>query len=259
MPHTEESSAEPAAGIGPEGARAARPAHGRLSEPVAEGIAAMIMAGELASGQRLPPERDLMRRFGVGRSVVREAIAGLAHRGLLLTRSGCRPIVRQPSYDGALGVVGRLVGHLLADESGIQNLFESRILIEAALARQAAASARREDIEGLRAALEANRAAIGEPEAFYRTDVLFHGALYRIARNPIFPALHKAYVQWLADYWRRLERSPDIDRLNHAGHVAIFEAILARDADEAEAALRRHLQVAWELIRSALHGRGAAA
>jgi DNA-binding FadR family transcriptional regulator len=232
---------------------------GRLSEPVAERLAAMILAGELASGQRLPPERDLMRRFGVGRSVVREAIAGLAHRGLLVTRSGCRPIVRQPSFEGAVDMVGRLVTHLLTDESGAHNLFESRILIEAALARQGATSARREDIEELREALEANRAAIGQPDTFYRTDVLFHGVLYRIPRNPIFPAIHKAYVQWLADYWRRLERSPDIDQLNHAGHRAIFEAIVARDPDEAEAALRRHLQVAWELIRTALAARGMVA
>jgi DNA-binding GntR family transcriptional regulator len=49
-----------------------------------------------------------------------------------------------------------------------------------------------------------------------------------------------------------MERSPDIDRVNHAGHAAIFEAILARDPDEAEAALRRHLQVAWEFVRSSL-------
>ncbi|WP_418160770.1 FCD domain-containing protein [Benzoatithermus flavus] len=222
---------------------------------MAERLAAMIIAGELANGQRLPPERHLMRRFGVGRSVVREAIASLAHRGLLVTRSGCRPIVRPPSYEGAVDAIGRLVGHLLTDESGIHNLFESRVLVEAALVRQAAVSARREDIEELRAALEANHAAIGQPDAFYATDVAFHGVLYRIARNPIFPALHKAYVQWLMGYWRRLTCSPDIDRLNHVGHCAIFEAILARDPDEAEAALRRHLQVAWELVRGALAGR----
>jgi hypothetical protein len=57
------------------------------------------------------------------------------------------------------------------------------------------------------------------------------------------------------DHWREMERSPDIDRLNHAGHVAIVEAIVARDPDEAEDALRRHLQVAWELVRGTFAAR----
>jgi DNA-binding FadR family transcriptional regulator len=255
MPAGEVGMDAPASGVDRDASEGAGTSQGRLSEPVAERLAAMILAGELATGQRLPPERDLMRRFGVGRSVVREAIAGLAHRGLLVTRSGCRPIVRAPSFDGAFDAVGRLVAHLLTDGNGVQNLFESRVLIEAALVRQAATVARREDIEELRDALEANRAAIGEPEAFYHTDVLFHGVLYRIPRNPIFPAVHKAYVQWLDGRGRGLDHSPDIDQLNHAGHRAIFEAVLARDPDEAEAALRRHLQVAWELVRSMLAAR----
>ena len=46
--------------------------------------------------------------------------------------------------------------------------------------------------------------------------------------------------------------SAEIDRLNHAGHQAILDAILARDPDEAETALRRHLQFAWELVRETL-------
>ncbi len=182
----------------------------------------------------------------------------LASRGLLLTRSGYRPIVRRPDYDAAIETLGHFVGHLLRDERGVWNLFESRILVEAALARNAAAHAKREDVEELRRALERSHAAIGDPEAFYATDVAFHGVLYRIPRNPIYPALQKAYVAWLMDHWREMERSPDVDRLNHAGHVAVVEAIVARDPDEAEDALRRHLQVAWELVRGTFAARDGA-
>ena len=70
-------------------------------------------------------------------------------------------------------------------------------------------------------ALQRNRAAIGDSEAFYATDVAFHGVLYKVPRNPIYPAVHKAYVDWLMSHWRRMERSSDVDRMNHAGHVAI--------------------------------------
>jgi DNA-binding FadR family transcriptional regulator len=233
----------------PSGPDPARRGGGRASDQLAEQLQAMILSGELASGARLPPERELMQRHGVSRTVVREAITGLASRGLLLTRPGFRPVVREPSYEAAIDALGQLVGHLLHGEEGVRALFDSRIFLEAALARHAAQHARKDDIAELRQLLERNRAAIGDPKAFYASDVAFHGALYRLPRNPIYPAVHKAYVDWLMSHWGRMERAADLDRLNHAGHVAIFEAIAARDPDGAEAALRRHLEVAWEQVR----------
>ena len=235
------------------GTRDAPPARERGGR-VADQIAALILGGELPGGARLPPERELMRRFGVSRTAVREAITGLAGRGLLLTRPGHRPIVRRPSYETAIEAVGDLVGHLMRDEQGAWALFESRIFVEAALARHAAAHARKEDIAELQGALARNSEAIGDSRAFYETDVAFHGVLYQIPRNPIYPAVHKAYVAWLMRHWARMDRAAELDRLNHAGHVAVFEAILARDPDGAEAALKRHLQFAWELVRGTLGG-----
>jgi DNA-binding FadR family transcriptional regulator len=223
---------------------------GRASDGLAESLAALIEAGEIEEGERLPPERDLMQRYGVSRTVVREAITSLANRGLLLTRPGFRPVVRKPDYDRALDTIGQFVRHLLRDEEGVRNLFETRIFVESGLARAAARDARKEDIEELGAALERNRAAIGDSETFYATDVAFHALLYRVPRNPIYPVLHKAYVEWLVRHWSDMPRAVDIDRLNFAGHAAVFEAIVGRDPDAAEQAMRRHLEVAWELVRS---------
>jgi DNA-binding FadR family transcriptional regulator len=224
----------------------------RLADTVSAELARMIAAGTLPSGARLPTERELMRRFGVSRSAVREAIQGLAARGFLLTRPGHRPVVRGRDYETAVDTLGRLVAHLVEDEAGVRNLFETRVFLEAALARHAALHARREDIETLEAALEANRAAIGDPDRFYATDAAFHALLYRVPRNPIFPEVHRAYVEWLQDRWRLLPRGAEFDRVNHAAHAEILAAILARDPDAAEAALRRHLATAWEFLRAAL-------
>jgi DNA-binding FadR family transcriptional regulator len=222
---------------------------GRLADRLGDRLATLILDGTLGAGERLPPERELMRRFRVSRAAVREAISGLASRGLLQTRPGHRPVVRQPSYETAIDAVGELVGHLMRAPEGARALFDSRIFLEAALARHAAAHARREDIAELEAALERNRLAVGDPRAFYQTDVDLHGVLYRIPRNPIYPAVHKAYVGWLMHHWSAMQRAAEIDRLNHAGHVAILDAIRARDPDAAEAALRRHLHFAWELVQ----------
>ncbi len=223
---------------------------GRLADAVSGELAKMIQAGHLKEGARLPAERELMQRFGVSRPAIREAIAVLANRGLVVTRFGHRPIVRKPDYEVAIDKVGDLIGHLVADSSGVWNLFESRIFFEAALTRWAAEHARRDDIEELRAALDANRDSIGNWTKFYETDINFHAILYRIPRNPIYPAVHKAYVEWLFQHWRSMRTSPELDRMNYAGHQAMFDAIATRDPDRAETALRRHLAAAWELVRS---------
>lgn len=234
--------------------RDASGAAGRRSDVVAADLVRMIQTGGLREGERLPAERDLMQRYGVSRSAVREAIISLANRGLIETRLGHRPIVRRPGYEVAIDKVRNLVGHLVVDQKGVWNLFETRIFIESALARWAANHARRDDLEELRAALHANREAIGNSLSFDETDAAFHAVLYRIPGNPIYPALHKAYVEWLVQHWRSMKRGADIDQMNHAGHQAIFDAIAMRDPDNAEEAMRRHLVAAWEFVRSTFSG-----
>jgi DNA-binding FadR family transcriptional regulator len=223
----------------------------RASDHVGRRIADLIASGAIAPGDHLPSERDLMRRFKVSRSVVREAIAALANRGLLLTRPGYRPVVAKPSVDSAIAALGQFVGHMtILDEDGIWNLFETRMFIEAALVRRAALHARKDDIQELRAALALNRAVIGRRGEFERSDAEFHHVLYKIPRNPVYPAVHRAYVEWLYEHWLRIGSTPEIDMTHYAGHEAIFTAINERDPDRGEDALRSHLIAAWEYVRT---------
>jgi DNA-binding FadR family transcriptional regulator len=222
----------------------------RRSDAVAAELVRIIQSGGLQEGERLPAERDLMQRYGVSRAAIREAIVSLANRGLIETRLGHRPVVRKPDYEIAVDKVGNLVGHLMVDRKGVWNLFETRIFMEAALARWAAKHARRDDLDELRAALETNRAAIGNSILFDETDAAFHAVLYRLPGNSIYPAIHKAYVEWLTQHWRSMKRGAGIDQMNYAGHEAVFEAVIARDPDNAEEAMRRHLVAAWEFVRS---------
>jgi DNA-binding FadR family transcriptional regulator len=222
---------------------------GRAADLVVRHLAEQIRTGALADGQPLPPERDLMEAFGVSRTVVREAVRSLSSRGLIEALPRHRPVVRKPGYDAAIDAVGSVVSHLLGEAGGVKNLFDTRIMIEAALVRQAAQEAKREDIAALRTALERNAAAIEDSDDFYRTDTAFHGVLYDIPRNPVLPAIHRAYTTWLAPQWSQMPRLPARNRMNNQAHAAIFEAILMRDPDAAEARLREHLDRAWAQLR----------
>ncbi|WP_417210145.1 FadR/GntR family transcriptional regulator [Antarctobacter sp.] len=222
---------------------------GRAADQVVRSIADRIRAGTLADGQPLPPERDLMEEYGISRTVVREAVRTLSSRGLIEALPRHRPVVRKPGFDAAIDAVGSIVTHLLGEPGGVKNLFDSRIMVEAALVRQAAKEASKHDIAALTAALEANGASILDSEEFYRTDNAFHGVLYQIPQNPVLPAIHRAYTTWLAPQWSRMPRLPDRNRANLEAHKAIYDAILMRDPDAAEARLRDHLATAWAQVR----------
>ena len=112
----------------------------------------------------------------------------------------------------------------------------------------AAVSADRHHIANLKDALAANKTAIDVSQDFFDTDIAFHNVLYQIPGNPILPSIHKAYTDWLSVHWLQMPRHPDRNRLNYEAHKAIFEAILMRDPDAAEAALRSHLDAAWSQV-----------
>lgn len=190
-----------------------------------------------------------MERFSASRTVIREAVATLASRGLVEAKPRYRPVVRKPGYDTALNSMGSIVELMLQGEGGVESLFQSRVFVERGLVRDAATTADRDDIAALKEALSANKASIPDSEAFFATDVAFHGVLYRIPRNPIFPALHSAYSSWLAPHWSQMLRSPERNEVNYASHEAIYVAILERDPDAAEEALVTHLSTAWEHVR----------
>ena len=232
----------------------ATPQKSRAADQLVAAIEQQILDGVLPSDHPLPPEREIVSEHGVSRTVVREAVRILSSRGLIVARPGYRPIVAKPGYDAAIGVVGGIVTQLLSQPGGVWNLFDVRIRMEASLVRDAAQIATTEHLDQLEAALEANKNAISDSALFYDTDMAFHGILYDIPGNPALPAIHRAYTDWLSRHWTKMPRLPDRNELNYLAHKAVFDAILRRDADKAEAAIREHLDAAWQQVNTTFDG-----
>lgn len=220
----------------------------RAADEVVRCLAAKIQAGDYPDGSPLPPERSLMEEYNISRTVVREAVQALSRQGLLQARPRYRPVVRKPGYDAAISALENVVTHLLNDHAGVRNLFDTRIMIEGSLVRHAAMHADKNDIAALNAALAENEAAIPDSDLFYQTDKAFHAVLYDIARNPVLPAIHRAYATWLEPQWSQMPRLPERNAENYQAHRRIYDAILLRDPDLAEQSLREHLTSAWEQV-----------
>jgi len=212
----------------------------KLYEEVAARLERMIAEGHYAAGDALPSQRTLMETFAVGRPAIREALFHLQKMGLIDIRSGTRAIVTLPTPAFVVDALAVTARHMLAAPGGVQNFQSLRVFFEVGLARHAAEHATADDLARFRAALEENRASLGDLKRFERTDVDFHYVLAVIPRNPMFTAIHAALAEWLLEQ-RQTTLAPGEDKVAYEAHRAIFEAVAAHDADRAEAAMREHL------------------
>lgn len=226
-----------------------------MYEEVASRIERLIQAGDYAPGDQLPSEREMMEAYGVGRTSVREAIFSLQKMGLLSVSNGERARVTAPSARALVGELSGAARHLLSQPGGIGHFQEARAFLEVALARHAARHATSAQLASLAAALEANQRSLDDPAEFTRTDVAFHYELAQIPENPIFTALHEAIAQWLIEQRVISGRVRGSARAAGRAHQRIFDAIAARDAEAAEAAMREHLREVESYYRKGRNAR----
>jgi DNA-binding FadR family transcriptional regulator len=229
----------------------------KLFEQVAQTVEQRIREEDLMPGEALPSEREMMREFGVGRPAVREALFHLQRMGLIELKAGARARVAAPTPKAVVENLSGSVRYLLSSPEGIRHFQEARVFLEIGLARYAALHATPEEIEALRLALEANHAALGDRTKFEKTDVDFHYVLAVIPKNPIFQTLHAAFVEWLVEQRHVTLNWPgrkDTAQSAYEAHAAIYKAIAAKDPDQAESAMRKHLEeiagVYWEARRA---------
>lgn len=222
----------------------------KLYQEVLDRLLHRIRSGELAPGEQLPSERDLMEFYGVGRPAVREALQELARSGMVEITHGERARVVVPTAALLISQIAGGAQYLLRMQPDmLAHLKDARLFLEVGLARMAAQRATAEDVERLRQRLANQQAAIAEPELFLQRDMLFHREISIASGNPIFPAVVEATFNWASEYHQSIVRAPGAEHLTIAEHTRIVEAIAAGDADGAAQAMTEHLTRANALYR----------
>jgi DNA-binding FadR family transcriptional regulator len=222
----------------------------KLYQDVVERLMLRIQSGEIRPGDHLPPERELMDVYGVGRPAVREALQALERSGIVEISHGERAKVVVPTASDLIRQIASGTRHLLQSQPDmLDHLKEARLFLEIGTARMAAQKAGPQDIEALRARIEEQRAALTQMERFLACDMAFHREIARVSGNPIFPAVIEAVFQWAGDYYQPLVRAPGAEQLTLQEHTRLVDAIAAHDADAAEEAVRAHVTRSNELYR----------
>jgi GntR family transcriptional repressor for pyruvate dehydrogenase complex len=223
----------------------------RLSDQVAERLAAQIETGSLPPGARLPAEPALEQQFGVSRTVVREAVSRLKSLGLLVSRQGSGVFVNARLPYAPLNFDA---SHSDSREAVVQ-MAEVRRALEAEVAALAAQRRTAADVRRLRQAVAALDKAVQAGGDGVEEDLRFHRALADAAHNPFLIGT----LDYLAQFMRGAigvtraheARRADFTAQVRAEHAAVVTAIERGDVRHARQAAARHMDNAIRRIQEA--------
>jgi GntR family transcriptional repressor for pyruvate dehydrogenase complex len=218
---------------------------GTTSEEVVLRLREMIQRGELNSGDRLPPERDLSRLLGVSRPTLRAGIGSLAAMGVLQSRQGAGTFVVKadvsPTLDGsALRMLAALNGFTPKE------MFEARLALEMSIAGLAAERATGDQMATMSEEIAGMYASLDEPEQFLVHDMHFHQTVAAASGNRILTALMNMVAKILFEARSKtVKRATDLKESAEM-HRHIYRAIRERNPDAARRAMQEHLLLAQE-------------
>ncbi|MGY2744697.1 FadR/GntR family transcriptional regulator [Pseudarthrobacter sp. O4] len=215
----------------------------RLSaaEAVFNALRADIESGKVEVGAKLSSETALAQRYGVSRSVVREALRSCNALGLTVTMTG----------KGTFVVAHQVAKDLVLGHYSARDLTEARPHIEVPAAGLAAQRRTPEELETLRAIVAA-MSAEDDPEAWVSLDSSFHAAIARASGNKVFENVVADIREALAHQSETLNMVADRQFASDHEHQRILQAIEAGNAAEARAAMSEHLHAVGVALDSIL-------
>jgi GntR family transcriptional repressor for pyruvate dehydrogenase complex len=213
----------------------------RLSVVVANRLRKMIDDRQWVAGQQLPTELKLIEMFGVSRTVIREAISALGAEGLV-----------EPQHGRGVFVVEHLPTHpfrfgdsSIDEINHIRQSMELRLGIETEAAALAATRRTENELAAIKRALDIVNQLNSESVGGAAEDFDFHVKIAEATHNSYFADfMNFLGTQIIPRVVFRLEFGSERDAFFEeliAHHVAIYDAIEAKDPVAASEAMRVHL------------------
>ena len=208
---------------------------------VAAAIGSRILDRRLREGDRLPPEIELARQFGVNRSTVREALRELESHGLVMRRPGSKLMsVTRPQH---IAIAGAVTRGLVMHDVTFMEVWEALTLLEPPIAESAARARNADDVTLVAAAAEefasdnaeAQTAAHRSAEFFRSVGRATHNQVLMLAQEPLLQLLEPSLQVMIDDVPQARSRIFTAQR-------RISEALSARDTDGARTWMAKHIR-----------------
>jgi GntR family transcriptional repressor for pyruvate dehydrogenase complex len=216
----------------------------KLSQSVVRQIELLILQGILRPGERLPSERELSDRMGVSRPSLRDAVAELQERGLIISRAGSGIYVAE-----VLGSAfsDALISLFAAHDEAVADYISFRRDMEGLAAERAARLSSETDLKVIGAIFakmeQAHQKRDATDEA--RLDAEFHMAIIEASHNVVMLHMMRSMYELLRKgvfynrqmmFKNRMTRDQLLDQ-----HRAINAGLQARDPVAARAAVEQHM------------------
>jgi DNA-binding FadR family transcriptional regulator len=216
-------------------------------------LAAFLYARSDSETSRTPSERELAEHFSVSRGQIREALAILEAMRIVERRakSGIYLTTGQASVE-AMALFARAGVPL--DPIQIYEAVELRKIHEIKAAELACSRATEENYERLREILKSSEERIAAGEGLAREDREFHLEIVRATKNTLFHRICSVYYTMGEKRLPIYFGDPERNRKSHAEHLQIFDALVRRDGNLAQALMSAHLQGAESYWKGLIAG-----
>jgi len=200
---------------------------------VASALLERITARTISAGERLPPEIELARQFGVHRGTVREALRELQTNGVLKRERGSKlmMVTRPARVDVAAGVSRALALH----DVSYHDIWEALTALEPPIAAAAARQRKPKDLTRI-ASIVGGAVDVGQTADFFR-------AVGEATHNGVFMLAHEPLVQMLVPALEALiDKVPQAASRIAAAQKRVAAAIHARDSELAQEWMAKHIR-----------------
>jgi len=207
-------------------------------ERISDKLASLVASGILQIGDELPSERELASLLSVSRETIRGAIQTLAAMGVVAVSQGARTRVISQKIDSLkIGVTSPSA----INRYDLESVHKARLLVERAVVAEAALRIEEATLSRLAQSLMIQKQTVDDPVHFLICDREFHLTIYHSSGNPLLADFVTDLYTFMLDHRRTaVARAGAIER-SYRDHVAIYEALRARDATAVTEAFGRHI------------------
>jgi GntR family transcriptional repressor for pyruvate dehydrogenase complex len=215
----------------------------KVYEQVIEQIKYMITSGELKKGDKLPPERELVEKFQVSRTSVREALRALQIIGLIECKQGGGNYIRDSFEDNLIEPLSLM---FVLQNSRNSEILELRKVLEVETATLAARKITQEELAQMKEIIEKMKQLPDEKENII-LDKELHYIIARASGNNLIISILTA-VSSLMDSFIKEAREAIINKdenkmvlLEH--HENIYQALAEHDEKRAARVMDDHMNL----------------
>ncbi len=212
----------------------------------------LITSGQLKAGDRLPSERKLSEKLGVGRTHLRDALRKLEFYGILKTLPQSGTVVAGMGLPALEGLITDMLG---LQGNDFKSLVETRVILETNIAQLAAENRSDQDIIEIKKALDAHRSRIIKDEDAVEEDLLFHLKIAEASKNSVLNSLMLIITPDIMQYFKKHNVCGEgRAELAVKQHEELLQHIVDKNSIKAGESIREHLKDISEYVKTLKKG-----